>query len=199
MNTTLDPARTDTTGPIPVVHAAIAPPDFEVSSADDPAQLLLRRTFGFLDLSGFTAYTERHGAAGATAVLRAFRDTVREVCSRRGVRVAKWLGDGVMIVGVDSAPVVCTVAELVARMQGTELSVRAGLATGRVMLFEGDDYIGPVVNLASRLCDAAGDGRILSDHDSVQRLPDWIDASKTQTIRVRGLGQVPMVHSLTLA
>ena len=39
--------------------------------------------------------------------------------------------------------------------------MRIGIATGRALLFEGDDYIGSAVNLAARLCDAAGPGEVL--------------------------------------
>ena len=38
------------------------------------------------------------------------------------------------------------------------LTARVGMATGYALLFEGDDYIGSAVNLAARLCDAAGAG-----------------------------------------
>jgi adenylate cyclase len=192
------PAGIGDTGPIAVIHASMARPDLTSGTDADADGLLLRRTFGFADLSGFTAYTDKAGAAGASAVLREFRDIVREVCSRRGVRVAKWLGDGVMIVGVAPGPVACTVAELVARMIDTELCVRGGVATGRVMLFEGDDYIGPAVNLASRLCDAAGGGTVLSDAASVEVLPVWLDASRSQTLRLKGLGRIEDVRRLLL-
>ena len=39
--------------------------------------------------------------------------------------------------------------------------MRIGIATGYALLFEGDDYIGSAVNLASRLCDAAGPCEVL--------------------------------------
>jgi adenylate cyclase len=42
------------------------------------------------------------------------------------------------------------------------LPLRAGMATGPVILFEGDDYIGSIVNLASRLADLAEPGQLLA-------------------------------------
>ena len=59
------------------------------------------RTFAFIDLSGFTAFNERAGDEQAVDVLVEFRNTVRNIASKRGVRIAKWLGDGVMLVGVE--------------------------------------------------------------------------------------------------
>ncbi|MGA0220675.1 MAG: adenylate/guanylate cyclase domain-containing protein, partial [Ilumatobacteraceae bacterium] len=59
------------------------------------------RTFVFLDLSGFTNYTAAYGDDAAGRILSTFRTLVREVASERGVRIAKWLGDGCMIVSVD--------------------------------------------------------------------------------------------------
>ena len=41
--------------------------------------------------------------------------------------------------------------------------LRAGLASGPVILFEGDDYIGKAVNMAARLCAVAKPGEVLGD------------------------------------
>ena len=57
------------------------------------------RTFVFVDLSGFTNYTAAFGDDAAGRILSTFRAIVREVASERGVRIAKWLGDGCMVVG----------------------------------------------------------------------------------------------------
>ena len=77
---------------------------------------------------------------------------MRTVASDRGVRIAKWLGDGCMIVAVDQRDAIEFVLDL--EQQATDvcapLTVRAGLATGHALLFEGDDYIGSAVNMAAR-------------------------------------------------
>ena len=41
------------------------------------------------------------------------------------------------------------------------MPLRGGLAAGRVILFEGDDYIGRAVILAARLCDGANPHQLL--------------------------------------
>ena len=90
----------------------------------------------------------------AAAVLTYFRHETRSVAARRGVRVAKWLGDGAMLVGVEAGPSVALGAHLIAQL------VRSAAPCCRyrdrnALLFEGDDYIGEPVNLAARLCGAA--------------------------------------------
>ena len=51
------------------------------------------------------------------------------------------------------------------------LSLRVGMATGHALLFEGDDYIGSAVNMAARLCDAAGPFEVLMPTMQIERLP----------------------------
>ena len=91
--------------------------------------------------------------------------------------MGKWLGDGCMFVGTEVRPVVETVLDLTERMENASivLPLRIGIATGKVIVFEGDDYIGMAINLASRLCDAAAPGEILANDEVVQsawrRLP----------------------------
>ena len=121
------------------------------------------RTFAFVDLSGFTRFTDLHGDDEAVAVLTQFRCAVRSIASDVGVRVAKWLGDGAMLVAVEGPSLVSAVVELQERFTDDGLlPVRAGLAWGRVILFEGDDYTGGAVNLASRLCDLAQPFEVLA-------------------------------------
>jgi len=77
----------------------------------------LYRVFAFVDVCGFTKYTDRYGAHAATEMLARFRSACRDVTARRGARVAKWLGDGVMLVGTEPGPVIATVAELLLRFR----------------------------------------------------------------------------------
>ena len=72
----------------------------------------VHRSFAFVDVSGFTALTELEGDERAVDVLTAFRALLRDICSRRGVRIVKWLGDGVMLVCVDTRPLLETILEL---------------------------------------------------------------------------------------
>jgi adenylate cyclase len=155
-------------------------------------------TFGFLDISGFTAYCEKEGEHAAIELLTRFRSLTRSVAVRRGVRVAKWLGDGVMLVAADQGPVVATVAEVIVRCDAIGLHTHAGLGRGPVLLFEGDDYVGRPVNLAARLCDAAALGEMLSCGLS-DALPTWIETEPGVPLALGGIGVVDGVVGLRIA
>lgn len=157
------------------------------------------RTFAFLDLCGFTAFTEAEGAKQAVEVLGEFRTCVRQLAARRGVRIAKWLGDGVMLVSTDPGPMVATVSELLARLDHGPLRVRAGVASGECLLFEGDDYIGRPVNLAARLSDQARPGQILADGDVALMAPGWVEVVDRGTRRIKGFGKVRDVREVRMA
>lgn len=124
----------------------------------------VQRTFGFVDVSGFTAFTDLRGDAAAVEVLEHIRGLIRRYASVYGVRVAKWLGDGAMLVGVHPEQTIEALVEIVDEANRMEDSppLRAGVAVGDVILFEGDDHIGQAVNLAARLADLAKAGEILA-------------------------------------
>ncbi len=154
------------------------------------------RTFLFVDLTGFTNYTAEHGDDAAGQILSTFRAIVREVASERGVRIAKWLGDGCMFVALDTTDAIATALELEDRCRTAcaPLQLRVGLAEGLALLFEGDDYIGSAVNLASRLCDAAGPGEVLMPADQAGDLPEGVTAVPAGALDLRGFqGPVPVV------
>lgn len=120
------------------------------------------RSFAFLDLCGFTAYIDARGDEDAIEALSAMRAAIRSAAEEHGVRVAKWLGDGAMLVGVEHGPLMqCALAIQAAMPAGPSPPLRGGVCTGQVLLFEGDDYVGRAVNVAARLCAAAAPGQIL--------------------------------------
>ena len=157
--------------------------------------LLLERTFIFLDLTGFTEFTRDRGPVKAADLLAEFRRATRTVASQLGVRVANWMGDGAMLVGVEPAPSIALGAHLIDQFRYAGPHVRVGIATGEALLFEGDDYIGDSVNLASRLCTAAGPGEILAACDPGE-LTYWVRVCGTEQLSLRGLGEVSGVLRL---
>lgn len=146
------------------------------------------RTFVFVDLSGFTNYTAAFGDDAAGRILSTFRGIVRTVASERGVRIAKWLGDGCMIVAVEQRDAIEFVLDLEQRATDVSapLTIRAGLATGHALLFEGDDYIGSAVNLAARLCDRARGVEVLMPTMQIERLPEGVTATPHGEMELRG-------------
>ena len=148
------------------------------------------RCFAFLDLCGFTAYTEQRGDQQAVAVLAHLRAILRAQAEQSGVRVTKWLGDGAMLSGVEAADVIACAVEVSARMRvESSLPLRAGVSSGPVIMFEGDDYIGAAVNRAARLCQVARPGQILVTSDTAAAAPDGIACRELPAVWAPGLPQ----------
>jgi len=171
-------------------------------AADLTLASLLRRTFRRgLSCGRNTVHTgerQRYPEA-AGRILGTFRTLVREVASERGVRVAKWLGDGCMAVGVEQLAVIEFVTDLERRAARVcaPLQLRAGVATGRALLFEGDDYIGSAVNMAARLCDYAQHVDVLMPTMHLDRMPEGVSAEPFGEIELRGFPGTIHVVRLT--
>jgi adenylate cyclase len=164
----------------------------------------VHRSFAFVDVSGFTALTELEGDERAVDVLTAFRALLRDICARRGVRIAKWLGDGVMLVCVTTRPLLETILELhyvVSVVSGPveTVSIRSGLTSGEVILMEGDDYIGHSVNVAARLCDQAPAGEALAAPSVINELPSWGVVLHQTDVALRGVEKPVPTTSIAMA
>lgn len=157
----------------------------------------VHRTFAFVDLCGFTDFVDDLGDGGAVEELQVLRAAVREVTPLFGVRVEKWLGDGLMLVGVDSEPLVGAALAIGQRhSRSGRLELRGGIASGAVILLEGDDYVGRAVNLASRLCDIAAPGQLLAATDALE-LPEWVAATEQDPVIVKGMADEVAVAALS--
>lgn len=179
-------------GTAPALRGLEAPSD--VADVIEPVD----RAFAFLDLCGFTAFMATHGEHAAIDAISRFRSLTRDLTLRRGVRVAKWLGDGAMIIGVDVGPTIATAAELIARYDFDPLALRGGVAHGQVLIIDGDDYIGRPVNLAARLCQAANPGELLGLGYQASILPAWITVNGSRDVTLRGIGRLPRVQQLVV-
>lgn len=149
------------------------------------------RSFAFVDLCGFTRFTDAHGDEEAVGVVTRFRTVVREIASEHAVRVDKWLGDGAMFVSTDDRRLLNALLELMGRVENTEvaLPLRAGASKGPVILLEGDDYVGGAVNLAARLCSAADPGELLATSPLVDAVPSWAEVVRVGALAVPGFVQ----------
>jgi adenylate cyclase len=163
----------------------------------------VHRSFAFVDVSGFTALTEHDGDEFAVEILTAFRSLLRDICARRGVRIAKWLGDGVMLVCVETRPLLATILELhhvIGDATGPvrSVSIRSGVTSGDVILMEGDDYIGHSVNVAARLCDLAQGGEALAVPSVMDELPRWGAAVAHKDVTLRGVERPVRAASIAI-
>ena len=140
----------------------------------------------FVDLRGFTAFTDAAEPEEVQAVLREYHATMGALISRYEGTLDRFAGDGILIffndpLAVPDAPRRAAAMALDMQAQfaplrvrwsevGYELDLSIGIAKGFATLgafgYESRfDYsaIGGVVNLAARLCDEAGPGQILTD------------------------------------
>jgi class 3 adenylate cyclase len=149
----------------------------------------VHRAFAFVDLCGFTDYADDHGDDEGADVLHLLRASLREAATNHGVRVDKWLGDGAMLVAVETPALLAAVVEAKCALEAEgALSLRAGVAAGPVMVFEGDDYVGRAINLAAKLCDLADGGQCLGPSDLAESCPLGL------TARPVGEREVPGFH-----
>ena len=154
-------------------------------NADDPLESHRREiTVVFLDLRGFTAFTETADPEEVMGVLREYHAAMGELILAHEGTLERFTGDGIMIFFNDPVVVddpamraVRMAMQMQQRMttlaggwkrRGYELQLGIGIAMGFATLgaigFEGRiDYgaIGNVTNLAARLCGEAKGGEIL--------------------------------------
>src|SRR3954451_16083133 len=155
------------------------------------------RTFAFLDLCGFTAYTDAHGDNEAVAVLGRLRAGLRAEAESHGVRVTKWLGDGAMLSGVEAGAVITCAHQVRAQVQAQgPLPLRGGICEGEVIMFEGDDYIGAAVNFAARLCDEAAAHQVLVEDATARHVPPARRPRPVRCLRLDGFSRDIQAHEI---
>ena len=138
----------------------------------------------FLDLRGFTAFTETADPEEVMGVLAEYHAAMGEVIVSHNGTLERFAGDGIMVFFNDPVPIPNAAAaalamaldmlhrfrslELEWKKRGYALSMGIGIAQGYATIggigFDGRrDYgaIGTVTNLAARLCSEARGGQIL--------------------------------------
>jgi adenylate cyclase len=196
--------------------ARFAPQVATLLSSDEGERLLAghRReiTALFCDLRGFTAFAETAEPEEVLGVLRQYHTAVGELIVAHGGTVEHFAGDGLMAFFND--PVILTEHQLAAvrtavKMRdrfgvlatdwvkrGYELGLGVGIATGYATLgrigFEGrHDYaaIGNIVNLASRLSDAAGPGEVLISQRVQAAIEDRVRTEPARELQLKGFSR----------
>jgi class 3 adenylate cyclase len=124
-------------------------------------------TILFSDIRGFTEYTEQYGDEAAWEVLQAHNAIVQRQIEAFHGQIVKTQGDSVMVAFTTArGAILCAVAIQKAIAEITQDDTRARMAVGIGIntgepIQEGGDFFGNTVNLAARLCAAAGPGQIL--------------------------------------
>jgi class 3 adenylate cyclase len=176
-------------------------------------------TVVFCDLRGFTSFSETAEPEEALAVVRTFHGTLGPLIVQYGGTLEHFEGDGVMVWFNDPMPVESPALQAVKmavairehmaenlgrwRKRGYELGVGFGIATGYATLgrigFEGRyDYgaIGPVTNLANRLCSDAKDGQILIHQRSYATIEELVDVEPMGEITMKGYSRPQAAYNV---
>ncbi len=169
-------------------------------------------TVVFLDLRGFTAFSDSTEPEEVMALLRSYHAEMGKLILKFEGTLEHLAGDGIMVFFND--PISCEdhterairmslemrdrFKELRGewRMKGYELGLGVGLATGHAVLgnigFEGRlayGAIGSVTNLASRLCGQAKDGQILTDLKTLSRVEGAAEAEALGELHLKGFAR----------
>lgn len=118
---------------------------------------------GFVDLVGSTALGENVAMSELGATLSDFEQISAATITEGGGRVVKLIGDEIMYTAPDAFAAASIALDLADAFDShpTVPQVRVGLASGEVMLRDGDVF-GPVVNLASRAGKVAQPGEVVT-------------------------------------
>lgn len=118
----------------------------------------VRTTLCFIDLTGFTKFTEQEGDSTAFSVIEQFTETV-EATLPPEAGIVKSIGDEVMVVSPDPATLTEWAVGFLALFTDRP-KPRAGIHHGAVVFRDGD-YYGSQVNLAHRVVNRALGGEVL--------------------------------------
>jgi adenylate cyclase len=133
----------------------------EADSAMDTAEIELGHvnvSLCFIDLTGFTRYTEEEGDIEALDVVENFVVTVEETLPREAT-IVKTIGDEVMVVSPDPASLTEWAVTFLSRFPQRP-QPRVGIHYGDAVYRDGD-YFGSQVNLVHRVVNRALAGEVL--------------------------------------
>jgi len=151
---------------------------------------------GFADLVGFTALSQQASESELFTVMSRFEDLAYDLVAIGGGRVVKMIGDEVFFVA-DSARSAADIGLTLANAYASDdqlPDVRVGLAIGPVVPRAGD-YLGPPVNLASRLVNLARPASVLVSEEFAIALGEAEDLQlrRLRSRSLKGIGRVPTI------
>ena len=188
--------------------------DVIVASGEEDLLKSHRReiTVLFGDLRGFTKFSEAVEPERLMQVLNEYHEVIGKLIFQYEATLERFAGDGVMVYFNDPLPcpdpamkAIRLASEMRARVReltdqwrkhGDDLDFGVGIALGYATLgqigFEGRvDYaaIGPVTNLASRLCDEAKGGEILIGPRVIAAVSDVVELEPVGPLDLKGFSQ----------
>ena len=174
----------------------------------------------FLDLRGFTAFTDSNEPEEVMGVLGEYHRATGQLIMAHEGTLEHFAGDGMMIFFNDPIKLenpAANAAKMALAMQETFVPLRAawkkrgydldlaiGIAQGYATLgaigFEGRwEYacIGSVTNLAARLCGEAKGGQILTNQKTLARIEEAAQAERLGEVTLKGIAQPVPVFNVT--
>jgi adenylate cyclase len=179
-------------------------------------------TVVFLDLRGFTAFSDGAEPEEVMEILRGYHAEMGKLIFQFNGTLVRFAGDGIMIFFNDPIPcadhtekAVRMAIEMQDRVRelrkawlknGYDLDLGIGLAAGYATIgnigFEGRmdyDAIGNVTNLAARLCGEAKGGQILTDRKTLSKIEELVEFAAQEELQLKGFSRpVPAFHIVKL-
>ena len=169
-------------------------------------------TVVFLDLRGFTAFSNGAEPEEVMGLLRTYHTEMGKLIFEFEGTLEHFAGDGIMVFFNDPVPCedhAARAVEMALAMcsrvtdlrkswlkKGYDLHLGVGLATGHAALgnigFEGRmDYgaVGNVTNLAARLCEEAKGGQVLTDKETLSKIEGFVHTEPLDELRLKGFAR----------
>ncbi len=179
-------------------------------------------TIVFLDLRGFTAFSDNAEPEEVMDFLRDYHAEMGRLVFKFDATLERFMGDGVVVIFND--PIRCEnhaekAVEMALEMRdrvrelrvawlkrGYDLDLGVGLAAGYATLgtvgFEGRmDYgtVGNLPNLAARLCAEAKGGQILTDQKTMSKIDDRFEAESLPELQLKGISRPVVAFNIVRA
>ena len=188
--------------------------------AEDPLRSHRREVVAvFIDLRGYTAFTERSDPEEVMRVLGEFHNAMGRLVMNHGGTLEHFAGDGMMIffndpVEIDNPALVAMQMAVAMQAQfrllagdwqrrGYDLEMGIGIAQGFATIgtigFEGRrDYgvIGTVTNLAARLCSEAAGGQILMSQRVQAAIGSLVRTEPVGPLSLKGFVRPVLAHAV---
>lgn len=180
------------------------------TAVKDPSALALqrqKRTLLFMDIRGFTKWTEAQQPEEVVNMLNAYFEMAEEIWSDSSAIKVELTGDEVMLVFPTEEAAVKAAIEL-RRKVGVFLStynLSAGIGINSGPLIEGllgskeikgYSVVGDTVNTAKRICDAAEGGEILISKSVYDAIGSGFAISEKRSITAKGKAEPLRIYSL---
>ena len=177
-------------------------------------------TIAFLDLRGFTAFSDSAEPEEVMDFLRGYHSEMGKLVFKFEATLERFMGDGIVVIFNDPIPceeharkaatMALEMRDRVKELRATWLKmgydldlgvgIAAGYATLGTMGFEGRmDYgsVGNLPNLAARLCAEAKGGQILTDQKTMSRLEPHFIAEALPELSLKGISRPIAAFNIT--